>query len=106
MNPLVVLTLCTLLPVFALLAQMAWLAQAGERGAPALPAEDMRKHVLWHSFYANPEDPRGWVPKISGIGWTVNFRTRRNAAIFASLVLCSLASAGLLCYWALVRGAT
>jgi uncharacterized membrane protein len=41
---------------------------------------------LWYSFYVNPDDPRGGVPITSGYGWTVNFRTRRNAAVFAALI--------------------
>jgi uncharacterized membrane protein len=59
------------------------------------PAE-MRPFVLWRSFYVNPDDPRGWVPKMTGYGWTVNFRTRRNAAVFAALIAICAASAAAL----------
>jgi uncharacterized membrane protein len=27
-------------------------------------------------FYKNPQDPRLWVPKVAGIGWTINFAHR------------------------------
>jgi len=57
---------------------------------------EMRRFVLWRSFYVNPDDPRGWVPKMTGYGWTVNFRTRRNAALFAALIaLCAASAAAL-----------
>jgi uncharacterized membrane protein len=49
--------------------------------------QEVRSHVLWGSFYANPADPRGWIPKPRGIGVTPNFRTRRNALVFAALIL-------------------
>lgn len=44
--------------------------------------EDMHPWIIWRSFYVNPQDPRGWVSKTHRIGWTVNFRTNRNAAFF------------------------
>lgn len=58
-----------------------WLAARAPGGDP-LPPEEMRRHVVWRSFYVNPDDPRGWVPKLSGTGWTVNFRSRANATVF------------------------
>ncbi len=48
--------------------------------------EEMKKYVLWYSAYINPDDPRGWVPKTFGYGWTVNFRNRQNAALFFLLI--------------------
>jgi len=27
----------------------------------------------WLNIYVAPGDPRVWVPKISGMGWTLNF---------------------------------
>ena len=77
---------------------------AGRRGdarAPALEPEDMRRHILWRSFYVNPDDPRGWVPKVSGPGWTVNFRTRGQVVLFVGLIVLSLAGAVLLT-WSLL----
>lgn len=35
--------------------------------------EDERRLWRWGMFYVNPEDPRLWVPKRFGIGWTLNF---------------------------------
>lgn len=60
-----------------------WVAARAPGGGEALSRDEMRRHVVWRSFYINPDDPRGWVPKLSGIGQTVNFRTRANAQIFA-----------------------
>ncbi len=80
----------------AMVAFSLWASNAN----PEVPADtplpdldEMRRHILWHAVYANPDDPRGWVPKTSGYGWTVNFRTRRNAAIFLGLVTAGAASA-------------
>lgn len=83
----------------ALLAMMLRLGAASHlprRAAEPPTPDEMRAHILWHSFYVNPDDPRGWVPKTSGYGWTVNFRTHRNAAIFASLIALCFVSAGAL----------
>jgi uncharacterized membrane protein len=31
----------------------------------------------WHgAYYSNPNDPRLWVPKLLGLGWTLNFAHR------------------------------
>jgi len=67
---------------------------------------EMRRFVLWRSFYVNPDDPRGWVPKMNGYGWTVNFRTHRNAAVFAALIaICSASAAALTAAGVLRAGA-
>lgn len=76
-----------------LLAYMAWVASparfdGGEREEPA--GEDLKKHILWKSFYANPRDPRGWVPKAWGYGTTPNFRTRGRALVFAGMIVADL----------------
>lgn len=65
--------------------------------ATSTPARtDMGPFLLWGSFYVNPDDPRGWVPKTNGLGWTVNFRTRENAYIFAALIaVCGASALGL-----------
>jgi len=52
--------------------------------------EEMKKYIVWKSFYVNPDDPRGWVPKTSGVGMTVNFRTKSRALTFAAMVAGSL----------------
>lgn len=80
----------------ALVGYTLWI---GAKGAPpsdpqSLPTrEEMRRFVLWRSFYVNPDDPRGWVPKLSGIGWTPNFRTRRAALVFALLIVATTSAA-------------
>lgn len=100
-----VLTACTTLPALALLAQMVWL---GRRGAGALDPEppgpeEIRRHLFLGAFYVNPDDSRGWVPKLSGRGWTVNFRTRGQALLFIVLICLTLA-AGLLLTWSVLAG--
>lgn len=96
------LLLATILIVFAAVQSLVVVAfmfrVAG--GAPPRYADDqtpgleaMRPFVLWRSFYVNPADPRGWVPKTSGIGWTVNFRTRERALVFAAMIASALLAA-------------
>jgi uncharacterized membrane protein len=41
--------------------------------------------------YHNPDDPRLWVPKLIGIGWTLNFAHRLAWPIFAASVLVPIA---------------
>jgi uncharacterized membrane protein len=43
------------------------------------------EHYRCGMFYANPEDPRLWVPKRTGYGWTLNFA--RPAAYGVMLAL-------------------
>ena len=31
------------------------------------------QYYRWGLFYVNPDDPRIWVPKPVGVGWTLNF---------------------------------
>lgn len=37
-------------------------------------------------FYRNPDDPRVWVPKLVGLGWTLNF-AHRTAWLLLGLML-------------------
>ncbi|GLH74013.1 hypothetical protein GETHLI_25150 [Geothrix limicola] len=37
------------------------------------PLDDPSHLYRWGLFYVNSEDPRIWVPKRIGIGWTLNF---------------------------------
>lgn len=97
---------CTLLPILALLAQMAWLGRRGNdlpgrmdpgtSGPDAPGPDEIRRHLFLGAFYVNPDDPRGRVPKLSGFGWTVNFRTRGQAILFIVLICLTLAAALLL----------
>jgi hypothetical protein len=87
-----------------MLLQMFWLGrQRGDPRAPIPSPEQVRARILWHSFYANPADPRGWLPKPCGVGLTVNFRSRRNALLFAAFLVAGVLSlllaavCGLLC---------
>lgn len=89
-----------LICVAAIVALVSYLLWVGAQWQPASPeqklptGEEMRPFILWRSFYVNPDDPRGWVPKTYGSGMTVNFRTKRNAMVFAGLVLVCLLAAG------------
>lgn len=97
-----------MLPALALLAQMVWLGRRGEGGAGALDPEfpgpdEIRRHLFLGAFYVNPDDSRGWVPKLSGLGWTVNFRTQGQALLFIVLICLTLAAA-LLLTWSVLAG--
>lgn len=48
--------------------------------------EEVRRLWKWGIFYVNPEDPRLWVPKRLGIGWTLNF-SRPIAWVIMGLLL-------------------
>ncbi len=51
-------------------------------------SEEVRRLWKWGMFYVNPGDPRLWVPKRLGMGWTLNFA--RPAAWFVMGLLCLL----------------
>jgi len=89
-----VITLLTLLILAATLA-FAILAMAfilgshtneNAKGPINLNKDEMKKFIFWKIFYVNPNDPRGWVPKTWGLGWTINFRTKKMALLFALLL--------------------
>ena len=82
----------TLVSSVLLLLHLLWLGHQGRPG-PEQAKTEMRKHLVWRLFYMNPEDPRGWVPKTWGFGWTVNFRSMEHIAIFITLVSFTLGSA-------------
>jgi uncharacterized membrane protein len=90
---MITLTAVTLLCSLALLVQMIWLAARGDNTALQLPDEERRRHYVWRMLYMNPADPRGWVPKSWGYGWTVNFRTMGQVWLFVALLAGSLLSA-------------
>ena len=80
-----------------LVLHMLWLGNLGTAG-PELSKEEMRRHLKWKLFYLNPIDPRGWVPKIWGIGYTVNFRSEHHIWTFIALLLMTLGG-GLATTW-------
>jgi uncharacterized membrane protein len=85
-----------LLGVASLLVMMAIFGRSEEVEASIREEpkpEEMKPYLLWHSFYANPRDPRGWLPKSSGYGWTVNFRKKEKALFFVAGILLTLFSA-------------
>jgi len=61
-------------------------------GEKALSKTEMRQHILWGLVYSNPDDPRGWVPRTQGLGWSVNVRTRSAAKGYAVISLVLIAS--------------
>ena len=48
------------------------------------------KHWTWGLFYHNPEDPKVWVEKLSGWGWTLNMARPASWAILAAILLGAL----------------
>jgi uncharacterized membrane protein len=80
-----------------LVAYLLWVGRGGGpvREGPGLPdREQRRRFLVWRSLYVNPDDPRGWVEKSSGVGWTVNFRTRGRARVFVLMAANALLLAG------------
>jgi hypothetical protein len=45
------------------------------------------------AFYKNPRDSRLWVPKLAGIGWTINFAHRLAVPVLIALIALPLAIA-------------
>lgn len=58
--------------------------------------DDVKRHWKWGIFYINPEDPRLWVPKYLGIGWTLNFSRPIAWVILVVLLLTPILLATLL----------
>lgn len=54
--------------------------------------QEMRRFILWGLVYSNPDDPRGWVPKPRGVGWTVNVRSASAARGYAILAVLTIVS--------------
>ncbi len=78
----------------ALLVFTFWVASTGRKLRPGEPVpnrRDIRRHLLRGMFYCNPDDPRGWIPKLHGYGWTVNLRdpswARTVSLLLAGLLL-------------------
>ena len=83
-----------------LIFHMLWLGSLGNPG-PELSKAEMKRHIVWRSFYLNPDDPRAWVPKTWGYGWTVNFRTMTQVYVFATLIAITLGSAVMMSWCAI-----
>jgi len=83
------LTTLIIICSIVLLGHLVLLGRKNESGAKdfTLSIKEMEKHVAWMIFYANPNDPRGTVPKTLGSGLTVNFRTKRNVSVFSTLFI-------------------
>lgn len=86
---LVLFSVLTLIAAGGMVALTYWCGARSSTG-PDLSREEMRRHVWWRLLYVNPADPRGWVPKPTGLGVTVNFRTKRLAGAFLILLVCCL----------------
>jgi hypothetical protein len=78
----------------ALVAYLAWAGRQTLPGGP-IPGGEEARRFLWWGLYVNPEDPRGWLLKPTGVGTTVNFRTRTRAAGFLGLILLTALGAAL-----------
>ena len=53
----------------------------------SIPDLDPGQHYRWGLFYVNPEDPSIWVPKLFGLGWTLNFAHGMSWVFLALLLL-------------------
>lgn len=73
--------------LFALVTIAGALAMAA-RSALKMPTKDGYNGV----FYVNAADPRIWVPKRIGVGWTLNFAHRLSFLILLALVVVPLGS--------------
>ncbi|MDR3671840.1 MAG: DUF5808 domain-containing protein [Holophaga sp.] len=59
------------------------------------------EHYRLGVFYVNPQDPRLWVPKRLGLGWTLNYA--RPAAAWVTLLILAAIPAVILAALALAR---
>lgn len=60
-----------------------------------LSKQSVAAHYRGGLFYVNPEDPRLWVEKRLGVGWTLNYAQRAAWWVSALLLLPVLAVLGL-----------
>jgi uncharacterized membrane protein len=94
MNPAFYVSIASSFTAIALLAVVFFKnAKAPAPGHPNWTAEQMRPFMLWGLLYVNPHDSRNFPPKVSGLGWTINFREKRHAYLFAALIILNLATA-------------
>ncbi len=101
------LTALTLVLALGIGGWTLWLGARGDAAAvrpDGKPFEIEDADLVYGLFYANPRDPRGWVPKRVGIGYTVNFRTARTARCYAAVLVATLLSASALSVFALAAG--
>ena len=56
-----------------------------KKAGTVLP-EEVRNAYKWGMFYYNPNDKRLWVPKLSGLGWTLNFASPLSYLILAAFI--------------------
>lgn len=52
--------------------------------------EQLMEYIVWKCFYVNPNDPRGMIPRASGVGWGVNFRKKSYVTIFVGMIVNAL----------------
>jgi uncharacterized membrane protein len=95
MTLLLVPFVLTMACAFVLIAISFVAASSGRalRSGEEPPSKDeMKKHLVWGLIYSNPDDPRGWVPKIRGWGWTVNVRSEPMARAMAWITIATIVS--------------
>jgi hypothetical protein len=88
---LLALVMCMLLGIVFMIRD-AW---------QALPQASPSEHYRGGVFYVNPQDPRLWVPKRVGVGWTLNYG--RPAAYWVSLLILAAIPALVLAAIAMTR---
>lgn len=52
---------------------------------------DNSNHWKWGMFYHNPEDPKIWVDKLYGLGWTLNMARPASWVILTAILLAPVA---------------
>jgi uncharacterized membrane protein len=77
---------------------LGWSAKNGRQWRDPEDFRRCQQIFNFFLFYSNPNDPRGWLPKPTGIGLTVNFRKQVWIYLFIFFIFGSLASASLLIY--------
>jgi uncharacterized membrane protein len=98
------------LDALLVLALAITLRRAAAAGRPLRPDErpltraEMRPFVRNGLVYVNPDDPRGWVPKVSGYGWTVNLRTPEAGRRFVFLLAFALVDTLIIVAYSLATG--
>jgi hypothetical protein len=70
------------------------------RRSRSLGLEERSPHDRWGLFYVNAEDPDLWVPKRSGLGWTLNFARPAAWWLLGLLLLPAVLALALPALWA------
>lgn len=83
---------CTVLAVVSCAMTLIWWLSGRDtsRAAHGMLRPQEREHRRYGLFYADPDDPRVWVPRPLGNGWDPNLATTGGKAIAAVAALVTL----------------